>query len=96
MSLSAILKSLTKTAVVVGTGVGVPLALSLTSSTPTGGFAAYLGAHPSTAAVFGLLAIFAHNYLSQVQSVPASQVTPTQALVSAVVAEAVAPLIKKV
>ncbi len=95
MNLSAILKSLVKTAVVVGTGVGVPLALSLTSSTPTGGFAAYLGTHPSTAAVFGLLAVFAHNYLSQVQAVPASQVTPTQALVSAVVAEAVAPVVAK-
>ncbi len=92
--LSAIGQSVVKTAIVAGTAVGVPLALSLTSATPTGGFAVYLSTHPSTALVFGLLAMFAHNYLSQVKVMPVAP-PPAQVAVTAVIAEAVAPVIAK-
>jgi len=71
---SAIWPSLRKTAVVAATGLLVPTALAITSGTPTGGFATYLNAHPTTGLVFGLAAMLAHNYLSQIQTVPLTQV----------------------
>ncbi len=76
MNFSALWASLQKTLIVAVTGTFIPLALAVTNAPPTGGFAAYLGAHPVVGAIFGIAAVTAHNYLSQVQTVPASQVVP--------------------
>ncbi len=75
MNFAAFFASLRKTAVVAATGLLVPTALAITSGTPTGGFAAYLGAHPTVGIGFGIVAMLAHNYLSQIQTVPAAQIS---------------------
>jgi hypothetical protein len=81
MNISALLKSFIKSATVAAVGLLVPLGLALTSGAPTGGFAVYLEKHPTMSLAFGLLAMFIHDYLSQIQKVPVQQIVATDTVV---------------
>jgi hypothetical protein len=92
------MNALLKSALVGGLGIVGPAVFQIVSA-PTGGLAAFLVANPALGAIYALGVYALHNLISaqtaKLIAVPAAQVTPTQAAVTTVVAELVAPVVAK-